>query len=300
MANGLLGVGLALASASCYDAGYLLEKGALSRVPSLTAERRAVRMLAASPRWLAGAAAMLSGLALRFVALTVAPVGVVQPVLVGGTVAIVPAARLVLGERVTRRESAAIAALTLGVVAVAIAASGDGVAVTRPAHDLALGLMVLAAGAVILACRGGLSESAGRVGAVVSVALCYGTGAVAEKGVAVQVSEHGLIHGCWAALATADPWLFLVTTAAGLALFQVAMQRQPVAVLVPATNGLSSAWAVAGAALVFSERWPHHAISAVALACGYLALAVGVVTLHRTGSQRRPAVGVEASAATGA
>ncbi|MCU4182920.1 hypothetical protein K6U06_00975 [Acidiferrimicrobium sp. IK] len=291
MTSGLLGVGLALASAGCYDAGYLLEKGAISRVPSLTAHRGATRVLIGSRRWLLGATAMLSGLALRFVALTVAPVAVVQPILVGGTVAIVPAARLMLGERVAGREAAAVGALTVGVIAVALGAAQADAGGGRPGNGVALTVMVAVALALVVGMRGGFSETRSRAAGVVCVALCYGTGAIAEKGVAVQVSAHGVFPGVRASLVTVDPWLFVAATAAGLVLFQVALQRQPVSVLVPATNGLSSAWAVAGAAVVFAERWPHQGPARAALACGYVALAAGVVVLHRVGADDRAALG---------
>lgn len=278
----LIGVALALASAGCYDAGYLLEKGALGQLPRLRWSTGAVRRLAASPRWLGGAAAMLAGLAFRFWALTAAPVAVVQPVLVGGTVAVVPLARVLLGEKISRREAGATAALLAGVAAVALGAAAGGAVAGGHQRQAPLIVMVLVAVAVGVALtRTAWSQRSAAADAVV-VGLCYGTGAIFEKGVAVVVSQKGLVAGLWSSLLSVDPWLFVVATALGLVMFQVALQRRPVSVLVPATNGLASAWAVLGAVVVFAEPWPASALARAVLACGYVSLVAGLVILHRS------------------
>src|ERR1700728_2826421 len=85
-----LGVAVAVCLAALYDAGYILEKQALGTLPALSSRPIAlIRTVVRSRRWLAGFVSMLGGLALQLVALTLAPVTVVQPVLAAGVLALV-------------------------------------------------------------------------------------------------------------------------------------------------------------------------------------------------------------------
>jgi multidrug transporter EmrE-like cation transporter len=150
-----LGAAVALSSAVLYDVGYVLEKQALSALPSLpTHPLRLWRTCARSPRWLAGFVAMLAGLGLQLIALTLAPVTVVQPILAAGVLGVAAAGRLVLGERLGPREGLALMLVVLAVAAITVsaipggqvarsAAEGRFLATAVPAAAVAIALLLM-------------------------------------------------------------------------------------------------------------------------------------------------------------
>lgn len=256
-----VGVAVAVASAALYDAGYILEKQALAVLPALTGQPlRLLRVVLRSRRWLAGFVAMLGGLGLQVLALTLAPVTVVQPVLAAGVLALVVAGRAVLGERLGPRERAAVALVLAAVVAIAVSA-GPGADLARSAPGGRFAAMVgivvaVAAGAAWIAVRATGRDLGGRRDAVVlsiAAGLFYGIGALAEKAVATRLVGHGVLDGAESALATPYPWVFVAVTFCGLLVFQVGLQRQPASLLVPLANVISSGCALVGASVVFGE-----------------------------------------------
>ena len=217
-------------------------------------------MVRRSGRWLAGFAALLAGLGLQVIALTLAPVAVVQPVLVGGLVVLVILGGPVLGERLGWRPRAALVLILAAVAAIAVSAGGGGRvarSVSGPAFlVLALPLAGLGLAASSRAVRGA-AQARERPRAVVLVAfgagLLYGLGAVAEKAVAAKLVGHGLVAGTALALASPYPWVFAAATAAGMVVFQVGLQRHPASLMASLTNVASSLCAFLGAWAVFGE-----------------------------------------------
>jgi drug/metabolite transporter (DMT)-like permease len=250
---------VALASAVAYNAGYLLEKRALSALPRLEVRPVVlVRTVIRSRRWVAGFVAMLVGLGLQVIALTLAPVMVVQVVLAAGLLALVVLARVTLGEQMGSRDWAALGLVLVAVIAIAVSAGAGARLVHTVPPDRFAGVVVLvtgvAAAAGWLALRdrwgGGRREAAGLA---LAAGLMYGIGALSEKAVATSLVGHGIVGGGLIALGTAYPWVFVVATFGGMIVFQVGLQRQPASVLVPLANVVSTGCALIGASVVFSE-----------------------------------------------
>ncbi len=117
---------VALFATTAYHLGLILEKRALARLPAIDA-RHAVRLLSTlltAPAWLAGFALMLCGFGLQVVALSRAPVSVVQPVLGSGVVILLVLSRVVLRERLGRLELACVLAMAAAIVLIALSAVG--------------------------------------------------------------------------------------------------------------------------------------------------------------------------------
>lgn len=269
----LIGALVAVVSALMYDAGYVLEKQALASLPSGQKPLMLIRVAAANRRWLSGFIAMAGGLGLQVVALTLAPVSVVQPILAGGLIALAAAGSSLLGERLNRRHAVALALVVVAVVAVAASARGTAALATRvPGGRLLLLITVAAiiAGAAIQVGSvrngrtgtGGVGRlgASGLAGTAVAAGLLYGLGAVAEKAVSTRLVSHGVIEGALSSLATPYPWLFLATTLAGMVVFQVGLQAHPASLMASLTNVTSTVCALVGASVVFGEavlpgRW---------------------------------------------
>src|SRR5262245_33583467 len=77
----IFGVVLSIATTLVFNAGFVLEKGALSSLPPLNARLPVslLRTLATAPRWMAGFGLILMGLAGQLVVLTRLPLTVAQP-----------------------------------------------------------------------------------------------------------------------------------------------------------------------------------------------------------------------------
>jgi drug/metabolite transporter (DMT)-like permease len=116
-----LGLIPAIAAAGCYESGYMLQALEARAAPREQALRASLlRRLLARPRWLAGTALSIAGAALHVVALALAPVTLVQPVLALGLVLLLVLSHRVLGERIGALELGGSALLIAGIVMVAI------------------------------------------------------------------------------------------------------------------------------------------------------------------------------------
>lgn len=284
----LAGLAAAVVSAVLYDLGYVLEKQALSHQPELRPTLAGVaRVACRSGRWRAGFTAMLAGLGLQFVALTLAPVAVVQPVLAAGLVALVALGGRLLGERLGRAEQAALGLAVAGVASVAIS-SAPGATVAG-----SVGLGTFAALALPLAALAGLLgwarlPPAARVprgrprrwpGSLAgSAGVFYGLGAICEKAVATRLVGQGLMRGALATLASPYLWLFFPLTLAGLVLFQVALQRHPASTVATVANAISSVLALVGASVVFKEELLPAGWWALVRLAGFAGIAAAMVT----------------------
>jgi hypothetical protein len=252
------GVACALAAGVLFEFGYVEQAGGTrdsgdARLTSLV--RR--------PRWLRGTAFVVGGLVLQVVALALAPVGIVQPVLVLGLAALVVLSERRLGEPVGAVQRWAVAAAALAVVA--IVAGGPTEHARGAVHSTLAFVLVGAVFAVGLL--------AGRVDARgwVLAAGVGETGAVLAAKLALTALPDLLPALGWAALAGAAA---LVALQAEMA----ALRTLPVALVGPLVLIGQTALPVALAPLVVGERWARPAL----VVAGLLLAAAACAVLGRT------------------
>lgn len=286
----MAGLVVAVVSAGLYDLGYILEKQALTDLPPVRANPlQLARTVLSSRRWLSGFAAMLAGLGLQVIALTLAPVSVVQPVLAAGLVGLVIAGGPVLGERLQGRQKAALLLVISAVVAIAIS-SQPGARLARSVPASRFGLLaslvaILAVVSAVGALRATRRNEASVAPAWTAAALAgaagmlYGLGAVAEKAVATNVVGRGVLAGVLGSLTSAYPWLFLLVTLSGMVVFQIALQAHPASLVATVSNVVSSVCALVGASTVFGELLLPHGWWSVARFAGLAGVAGAIVLL---------------------
>lgn len=280
--QGMAGAGLAVASAVLYDAGYVLEKRALDELSSEPKGAVALLRLAArSPVWVAGFASMLAGLALQVLALTLAPVWVVQPILAGGLLGLAAAGPRLLGERLDARHRWVLVLVLAAVGASAVSAGGQAQVSDHVNNSR---LFLLAMGAVLLGAALHRREPRRVAAAAGAAGLMYGVGAVAEKAVATRLASRGVFRGALASLGTPYPWVFAGATLLGLLAFQVGLRYHPASLMASLTNVVSSVCVLAGAALVFGEDLLPPTWWRAAFRVGALAAALSAVALLMVGS----------------
>lgn len=256
------GVACALVAGVLFEFGYVEQaagarQAADARLTSLVRRRR----------WLGGSAMVGVGLVLQMAALAIAPIGVVQPVLVLGLGVLVLLSERRLGERVGRVRRWAVGAAALAVVAI-VAGGPAEPAQGGTAHDVLAFVLV---GAVFVA---GLAGGRADPRAWVLAAAVGEAGAILAAKLALTALPSLLPALGWGALAAG----------AGLGALQAemaALRRLPASVVGPLVLLGQTALPVALAPLVVGERWSRP----VLVALGLLLAAGACVVLGR---ERQP------------
>jgi drug/metabolite transporter (DMT)-like permease len=287
------GLALALLSTTAYNSGLIVEKQALIRLPEISG-RRIVSLavtLGSSPRWLSGFALMLCGLGFQVLALTLAPVTVVQPAIASGVAVVLVLSRLVLREQLGRGEYVCVAVMALSVVLLAFSAGNAEVG----HHFSGLAAAAVAIPSVLIALAAGasglraVSRRHGKpvtgVSYGIATGLLYGVAALAIKALSGAVlHHHGIANLLIAVLSS--PYLYVMgaCSAAGLLLFQTALQRCRIAIVAPVSNVLGSIYFMVVGTWLFHERLPSDPVLLVLRLVGIIIACVVVVLLSRQGS----------------
>jgi drug/metabolite transporter (DMT)-like permease len=268
------GVGLGVAAAAAFEISFVLQAlearraGRVSR-PRVSLLGRLVRR----PLWALAIALSIGGFGLQVLALRHAPLSVVQPLLALGLVLLLGLSRVVLHERVGRRELVGVAGVIAGVSLVVLAAPARGE--HADTTGLAIACCVLAA--VVVAPF--LRHSVATGPLVVSAAAGDALAALAINEVSRALLDTPLAALAWAALAAVAGLLALAGEAA-------ALQHSPTSVVAPGVLAGQVAVPVLLAPLVVGDRWGETPGGGTLLVAGLLVAMVAAATLARS-----PAVG---------
>ena len=242
--------------------------------------------LVRSPTWLVGQGATVLGTGLQILALGLAPVSLVQPVLAAGLV-VALGIRAVRDHGVPSASDLLGAACTFAGLAVFLIAARPrpGAPDRLPGPTTVLVAVLVAVLLVVLALRAGRDKrGALACGSAAGVDIAIATVLIAAA--LKTLEQHGLRH----ALTSSALWGAAIVALAAELACQQAFSRGELAWSLPSLSVLDPLVAVAAARLLLGERLePGYA--ALWLPAGGLA-AVGVVLLARsqqTGRQPRPA-----------
>jgi len=305
-----LAVLVALLATTAYHLGLILEKRALARLPAIDARHavRLARILLTAPAWLAGFCLMLCGFGLQVVALTRAPVSVVQPILGSGVVILLVLSRIVLRERLGRLELACVLAMAAAIVVIALSATGSAghvghrtsgallAAVAVPASLLAVGL---GASAMRAEPGGRHGTPANGVSYGVASGLLYGVATLAIKGLSGTIVHHGGPGArLMVAVATSPyPYVTVICSAVGLLIFQTGLQRCRVSIVGPVSNITGSVFFIVAGTWLFGERLPANPAQLALRVSGIVVACVVVAVLSRGSPGEQAAAGAGAAEA---
>ncbi len=246
---------------------------------------------------------MLCGFGLQVVALTLAPVSVVQPVLGSGVVILLVLSRVVLRETLKRLELACVLAMAVAIVVIALSAVGAAghvghqasgpllAAVALPAAALAVGL---GANALRPARSGRHRQPSIGVSYAVSAGLLYGVATLAIKAMSGTLAQDGGLHASALLTLAASPYPYITVagSALGMLIFQTGLQRCRVSIVGPVSNITGSVFFLVAGTWLFGERLPADP-PRLALRLAGIVLAGAVVVVL----SRRPPAQVEESVA---
>jgi uncharacterized membrane protein len=284
----VFGIALALVATVVYNAGFVLEKRALSELPPISVRRvgRLIQVLCTSPRWLTGFAVLGVGLCFQIVALALIPITVAQPIQISGLALLMVFSAVFLGERASRREWAGLGVLGASLVLVYLSLEPGRDKVGTSASGwvmagLALGTVAIGLGAFWIA-TWGRRRPASAVLYGAAAGLMYGVAGLATKGMAGFFAQHlhektsGFIAQ---AIKSPYPYLLVATCGAGLLLFQTGLQRGRASIVVPVSNVVGSVYLIMAGTLAFGEPLPQDPVRLALRISGFVVATVIIVLL---------------------
>jgi len=279
MSSLVAGLVLAVVASTALNSGYVLQHVGSADAPAVTPRRPIVtlRGLLSSRVWLLGGAIGMTGWGLHVIALSHAPLSLVQAFVAGGLGLMAPIASRALGERLAPLDRIAVAAVVVGLVLLCLGLGNPGVhGHVRPVR---LGLFLAASAAIAAGLATARADwrphALGLAGG-----FLYGAADVAIKGITGVAHSHGI------GAALMSPWVVAaaLATAGAFFSFQRGLQTGravPVIVLMTAATTVDS---ILGGFIVFGDplgRTPAlsavHlvAFALVTLAAAALAPAIG-------------------------
>jgi drug/metabolite transporter (DMT)-like permease len=283
----LIGIVAAIGASALYAIGIALQATEARIAPESHALRLSLFVrLVKRPRWVLGTALGLTGWALQALALTHAPLTLVQPLLGSSLVFLLGLSVWHLGEHVTRNHVLAVLAIAVGTPLLAL---------TSPHHHSAHAvgaLLWLTLGALgftalsPLALRGSARTA--------SLLVPIGAGlAYSWDGLATKFASDDYLRHAWIALAF---WFVAMNIASGLGTLSEmsALQRRPVAQVAPLVFALTTFVPVALAPAIAREWWSTSALRDLGLFVSLALVGGGALALARS----RPVVRALAAEAT--
>ncbi|MGH9172168.1 MAG: DMT family transporter [Acidimicrobiales bacterium] len=286
----LAGMALAVLSTVFNNSGMVVEKLAIRRMPELHA-RRTVEMattLFRAPLWILGFALLILGSGTQVLALTDAPISIVQAVAACGIVLLLVLSHFVLGDRLGRHEYAGMAMVLVALVLLGLSVDRHTDKVTTTGS---FGALVAVAVPALLVSTGfflaaervqGASVRRARLRAPlfgVSSGLLYGVAGLGVKEVSTIVQQHGLIAGIPHIMTSPAVYIVVALSAVGFLMFQTALQRCAASILVPVNNVTGSAFFIVLGGYIFHEPLPDAAAPLVFRLLAFAMIIVGLVTL---------------------
>lgn len=273
-------VPLALAAAASFAVSNVAQMVAVRhQPPDKPLGATVVMRLAREPLWLAGLLASILGFVFEAIALSVAPVVLVQPLIVAELPFALPLAALVAGRRLGRREWTGIGLVTGGLMALVsvIRPQDSPVAASAEVWAILFG-SVAAVVAVLFVSGHRLSGIAGTSAFAAAAGAAFGLLSVVTKATTQQFSAHG-----FGALATWQPWALAVVGFTGLTLAQSAYRAGPLAVSLPLLDIGEPLVGSVIAVFAFGEQLGDlGSFSSAVVAASAVMVVAGVATLDRS------------------
>lgn len=285
-----VGIALAILAAFFYNGGLLAEKVALGRLPEVHARKAAamVRTFASSPLWMLGFVTLLAGLGLQVLALSLAPISLVQPVFASGLVLFVVLSHLVLDEHLGKYEWIGVGTVLLALVALSLSVDpkADQAGTSAPFSTILAAAIPTAAVGLALFFVADHATTWWRRGKKwngplygISSGLFYGIASLGTKGLSTIVQRHGLVASIPRVLVSPDLYLLGAGGAVGLVLFQTGFQRCSGPVVVPVSNVVSSGYLIGVGSVLFGERLPSAAGPLALRLIGFAGVVIGLAAL---------------------
>lgn len=281
----IAGLAIALGAAVLLALGFVIQQRVAAEEPPSEVLRISLLLhLARRPRWLLGIAAMIGGQVLGATALSMAGLGLVEPVLAANLLFALLFSAAWTRQRLARREWVGAIALAGGLamfVVVAAPSGGRVLDLPWPNWALSMGVIIAVAALLVLGSRiGGAAFRAAMLAAAAGV--LFGLQDALTRRTLAVLPEHGIV----AVLTQWPTYALLAVAICAMLLAQSAFEAAPLPASLPAMTLAEPVTGIAFGAGVFSE---HVGLGPVSLAAEVVALGVGAVGVWVIGTS--PAFG---------
>ena len=259
---------LSIGSAIALNWGWVAQHDAAHRLPalSLRAPLASLRTLFRDLSWLTGFLIGILGWVLYIVALTLAPLSLVQGVSAGGIAILAGFARR-RGHALTQLHWFAVAVAAVGLVLLAASLAGGTVEARRPGpDDLALWLAAIVVAALLASSSG--HRLAGGASLGIAAGALYGAGDIATKG--------AVFGGIWLVLVAC----VLAAHGAAFAALQFGFQRGGALATAGTATLLTNALPIVAGVALFHERLPGGALGDTRVLAFVLVLGAAAVLVR--------------------
>ncbi len=263
------GVAAALLANTLYSVGFVLEKRALTSMPSLSVQQpfRLLAHVLGNPLWVGGAVALAAGFGAQLLVYRTLPIAAAQGIFVSGLVLLVILSARLLGERTSGRERWAIAAIlgALLMVVLSLKEGADQVGTHAPVFTVvAVCVPSLAAGLWLYAAVEGRARNRHRLPTSgveygIAIGLLYGVSSLAIKGVSSHLLAEdagGFLDRFLDLLISPYPYLLCCTGVFGLLMSAAALQRSRASLIVPVCTTVTSLYTAVLGTLAYGEPLP--------------------------------------------
>ena len=271
-----VGILFAVAGVVANASAIVLQAAEARRSPAPDAARFALlARLARRPRWLAGTLLMALSWPLQVLALTWAPITVVQPILSTFQLVLLAFAHFQLGERVGRTELVAVLLIVAGLAAVLTAAPHPHQILAPGAARLLVPLLAVGS-ATLLAYGMARAHPGARIWLTAGAGLGYAWADFANKLLADQLGS--------GRLGVAGAWLLgaLAFGAIAFVLENSALAQWPAVTVAPVIGALQEPLPVLMALWAGVETWSSRPREIAALIAGLALVAAGAAILGRS------------------
>jgi uncharacterized membrane protein len=289
----VLAVLLAIAGAICFNYGGYLMKVAVVKLPQVKLKLKwsVVKAFFSNKPWLIAFGFTLLGSVFYAVAIAMAPVSIIQPIVGAGVALLAYLAIKNLGERPRRQDLIAIGMSILGVILIGISLM-QGIPKKAPPYKAAIlwlftGIVVFLAVIIPFLMRGG-SGNREAAGLGICVGLLYGMTAIFARLLLVDWTNQWHTKGILVLFSSVFLLAWAAVTVPAVIVLQAALQRGMAIIVMPLVAGLSQVIPIMGGMLALGEKFPTSVALTVVRIIAFCMILVATIILSRRAEETIP------------
>lgn len=289
----LVAIAFAVGTAICFYTGIYLNKKAVADLPKVGLKREEkgiVKAFVKSRTMQKAVVASVFGAGLYIVAISLAPVSVVQPIVASGVVLLAYLAIKNLGETPRRADYFAISLNITGVILIGISLS-EGIPKDIEHNPEVFWICVAAVVSLALLVQvfmRGRTGTRQAAGLGISVGLLYGIGAVFARLMIVDWGNQWSSKGFLALFSSVYLIGWLVTFVPAFIMVQAAYQKGMAVVVVPIFAGLAQLVPIVVGTVALNEPLPDNPALIAARIAAFVLILSGTVILSRRAEEAAP------------
>ncbi len=280
----MLAVSCAILASILFNVAGFLQKRAVDRLPRvrLKPSWTVFKAFVTNKPWMISLAVSLVGGVFYSIAVMLAPISIVQPIVSAGVALLVYLAVKNLGERLRVSDFIAIGCTVLGVILIGVSLS-EGISSPRPYKAVMLWAFTASVFLLALAIPLVFGGSGTRQGTVlgVSTGLLYGIAAVFSRLLLLDWSNQWKEKGLLVVFSSIFLLVVTVSNVLGIIVMQAAFQRGLASIVGPVVGGLNQAVPILAGMLVLREPLPGNPLLIVARIGGFCVILGATIVLSR-------------------